>query len=111
MVDIRRCFDRTKDTLSGEAKIRHARPSATLRTDRLRRESRWRTASVIPLESLSRTAIRDGIQVKGVGMDPGFHRSDDNAGMTELKAARLPVDRLECLGLQPGLFKDGDAKN
>ena len=28
--------------------------------------------SVIPLEN--------GIQVKGMGMDPGFHRGDDNAG-------------------------------
>ena len=30
---------------------------------------------VIPLEN--------GIQVKGMGMDPGFHRGDKKAGMTE----------------------------
>ena len=35
------------------------------------------TASVIPLEN--------GIQVKGMGMDPGFHRGDDKSGMTDKK--------------------------
>jgi hypothetical protein len=34
-----------------------------------------RRKSVIPLEN--------GIQVKGMGMDPGFHRGDDKARMTE----------------------------
>jgi hypothetical protein len=36
------------------------------------KRKRW---SVIPLEN--------GIQVKGLGMDPGFHRGDDNVGKTE----------------------------
>ena len=33
--------------------------------------------SVIPLEN--------GIQVKGMGMDPGFHRGDEKAGMTRIR--------------------------
>jgi hypothetical protein len=32
--------------------------------------------------------LENGIQVKGMGMDPGFHRGDDKAGMTE--------ERVEC---------------
>ena len=28
-----------------------------------------------------------------MGMDPGFHRRDDNAGMTEWGESRLQVDR------------------
>jgi hypothetical protein len=31
--------------------------------------------ALIPLEN--------GIQIKGMGMDPGFHRGDDKAGTTE----------------------------
>ena len=34
-----------------------------------------KSKSIIPLEN--------GIQVKRMGMDPGFHRGDDEAGMTE----------------------------
>ncbi len=30
-----------------------------------------------------------GIQVEGMGMDPGFHRGDDKAGMTEWDAGEL----------------------
>jgi len=50
------------------------------------RASRCRTASVIPLEN--------GIQVKGTGMDPGFHRGDDNAEKTE-GDSRLPANIVE----------------
>ena len=41
------------------------------------------TASVIPLEN--------GIQVKGMGMDPGFHRGDDRemAFGTEFNVAKV----------------------
>jgi hypothetical protein len=42
--------------LSGEVKVRHAGE---------------RRQSVIP--------VKNGLQVKGMGMDPGFHRGDDNA--------------------------------
>jgi hypothetical protein len=28
--------------------------------------------------------LKNGIQILGMGMDPGFHRGDDSAGMTEL---------------------------
>ena len=35
--------------------------------------------SVIPLKSLSRTTIRDGIYLKGMGWTPGFHRGDNKA--------------------------------
>jgi hypothetical protein len=51
--------------------------------------SKRRTASVIPLEN--------GIQVKGIGMDLGFHRGDDKAGMTERKN-RFSVDVSAILG-------------
>jgi hypothetical protein len=31
--------------------------------------------------------LENGIQVKGwMGMDPGFHRGDDKAGMTAIRA-------------------------
>jgi len=53
MVKIPRPFDGAQDMLQAKRKRR----------------------SVIPLEN--------GIQVKGMGMDPGFHRGDDNAGKTE----------------------------
>jgi hypothetical protein len=48
-------------------------------------------ASVIPL--------KNGIQVTRMGMDPGFHRRDDNAGVTENKS-QLQVDK-DPLGLEP----------
>ena len=38
-------------------------------------------SSVIPL--------KNGIQILGMGMDPGFHRGDDSAGMTEFYFAML----------------------
>jgi hypothetical protein len=47
---------------SGEVKVRHAGE---------RRHPGDGQASVIPL--------KNGIQVKGMGMDPGFHRGDDKA--------------------------------
>jgi hypothetical protein len=30
--------------------------------------------------------LKNGIQVKGMGMGPGFHRGDNNAGMTEIES-------------------------
>ena len=48
--------------------------------------------SVIPLEN--------GIQVKGMGMDPGFHRGDDRPGMTE-KKVDFQSTLSESLGLEP----------
>ena len=48
--------------------------------------------SVIPLEN--------GIQVKGMGMDPGFHRGDDKAGMTG-KRVDFQSTNSEPLGLEP----------
>ena len=66
--------------------------------DELQPASRWRTASVIPLEN--------GIQVKGMGMDPGFHRGDDKAGMTE-KKVDFQSTNLERLGLKPRVVQFG----
>jgi hypothetical protein len=37
--------------------------------------------------------LKNGIQVEGIGMDPGFHQGDDKAGMTEWGESRLQVDR------------------
>ena len=31
--------------------------------------------------------LKNGIQLRGMGMDPGFHRGDDSADMTELHFA------------------------
>jgi hypothetical protein len=50
------------------------------------------TASVIPLEN--------GIQVKGMGMDPGFHRGDDKAGKPE-KEVDFESTFLKPFGLEP----------
>jgi hypothetical protein len=55
---------------SGEAKICHARPSTALTIDSSGHPGAGQP-SVIPLEN--------GIQVNGMGMDPGFHRGDDKA--------------------------------
>src|SRR5580765_2053521 len=56
-----------------------------------RRTAASRTASVIPLEN--------GIQIKG--MDLGFHRGDDNAGMTGL-GVDFESTNSELLGLEQG---------
>jgi len=61
-----------------------------------------RRKSVIPLEN--------GIQVKGMGMDPGFHRGDDKAwipafaGKTE-GAVDFESTLLESLGFYPRAVK------
>ena len=49
-----------------------------------------------------RHTVGNGIQVKGVGTDLGFHRGDDNAGMTEHES--LPVDNADPFGLKSKLF-------
>jgi len=56
--------------------------------DKLRRVSGWWIGSVIPLEN--------GIQVKGVRMDPGFHRGDDQ-GIGQWRERGLQVDRFGIL--------------
>ena len=53
--------------------VDHAGPSTGLRINFRRHPG---DGQVIPLEN--------GIQVNGLGMDPGFHRGDDKAGMTEI---------------------------
>jgi hypothetical protein len=40
--------------------------------------------------------LENGIQVKGTGMDPGFHRGDEKAGMTE-EAVDFPPANSEAL--------------
>ena len=50
-------------------------------------------------DSIGRYRWKNGIQING--MDPGFHRGDDNAGMTGL-GVDFESTNSELLGLEPG---------
>jgi hypothetical protein len=44
--------------------------------------------------------LENGIQVKGMGMDPGFHRGDDKTGKTE-GAVEVQSTLSKSLGFEP----------
>jgi hypothetical protein len=48
-----------------------------------------------------RHTVGNGIQVKGMGMDPGFHRGDDNAGMTGRAKVDFESTPTKSLGFEP----------
>jgi hypothetical protein len=50
--------------------------------------------------------LENGIQVKGMGMDPGFHRGDDKAGMTGIRVDFQSTNS-EPLGLEPKVVQSG----